>query len=72
MIILVDTTGITVKRTINDADHVRIGVCTTALWINGERRAVRRNNKPHVERDIDDFGDLLQEMESLQRLSSIT
>lgn len=37
MIILVDTTGITAKHTINDEDHVRVGVTQISLWVDGGR-----------------------------------
>lgn len=62
MIILKDTTGIIVKRRIQDVNHVRIGVCTTALWFDDCRRSIRNNHKPHCEFTINELQDLLNEI----------
>lgn len=65
MLVLYDTTGITVKHRIQDYDHVRIGVLQTSIWKSGRRRNIRDNQKPHVEHDGNDFADLLAEMDRL-------
>lgn len=62
MIVLTDTTGITVKRRIQDRNHVRIGVTETALWYDGTRRSVRDNHKPHCEFTLNELQDLLNEV----------
>lgn len=62
MIILTDTTGITVKRRIQDIDHVRIGVLTTALYFDNYRRSIRKNHKPHCEFTLNELQDLLNEI----------
>ena len=67
MIILIDTTGITVKGAIGDEDHVRIGVTQTALHVDGVRRAIRDNTKPHVELTINDLVDLHEEVQRMKR-----
>jgi len=65
MLIMRDSTGVTIKRFVTAADHVRIGVCQTALWKGGVVRGVRDVGKPHGEFDINDCADLLAELESL-------
>ena len=65
MLILRDNTGVTIKRTIGDADHVRIGIFHTTLWRGGANRKIRYNGKPHGEFDINDCMDLLTELEQL-------
>jgi hypothetical protein len=65
MLIIRDTTGVTIKRAITDADHVRIGVLQTILWRGGAARGVRATGKPHGEFDLNDCEDLLAELESL-------
>lgn len=69
MLIMTDTTGVTIKRTIQSANHVRIGVLQTALWVGGVRRSIRETGKPHVEFDINDCNNLLNELEYLERVS---
>jgi hypothetical protein len=66
-IILRDGTGITIKRTIQSANHVRIGPLQTFLWVDGDRRSVRENTKPHVEFTINDCTDLLAELDRAER-----
>lgn len=65
MLTIRDTTGVTIKRNIADADHVRIGVLRITLWRGGVARGVRNIGKPHGEFDINDCEDLLAELESL-------
>jgi hypothetical protein len=65
MLIIRDTTGVTIKRAITDADHVRIGVLRIILWRGWAAPRVRAIGKPHGEFSIDDCGDLLAELESL-------
>ena len=69
MIILRDTTGVTVKRRIQDLNHVRFGVTQRAFWSDGVRRCVSDMPKPHGELTIDDCIDALVAMERLARLS---
>ena len=66
-IILRDGTGITIKRTIESENHVRIGVFEIALWVNGFRWYVRKIEKPHVEFTINDCTDLLAELDRAER-----
>lgn len=68
MIIIPDTTGITIKRRIGDADHVRVGILQTALWIDGVRRFIRNNKKPSVELTINECRDLMEELEHQKRM----
>jgi len=70
MLILPDTTGLTIKRKIQDANHVRVGITQTALWVDGVRRSVRENRIVWVELTINDCSDLLEEMEYLERISA--
>lgn len=68
MLILPDTTGITIKRTIQSEDYVRVGIFQSALWVGGVRRSVRILTKPSVEFTINDCSDLLEELECLERM----
>ena len=68
MIVITDTTGITVKSTIDDTDHVRIGTTQTACWVDGTRRNIREIGKPHCEFTINELMDLLVELEYLKRM----
>jgi hypothetical protein len=70
MLIIPDRTGITIKRTIQSENFVRIGVFQTALWVDGVRRSVREIGRPHVEFTINDCTDLLEELEHLERMAS--
>jgi hypothetical protein len=65
MLIIRDTTGVTIKRSIQTADHVRIGVLRITLWRGGVARGVRDIGKPHGDFDINDCADLLTELENL-------
>ena len=65
MVILRDGCGMTIKATIGDTDHVRIGIFQTALWRGGVSRQIRNNRKPPGEISINDCMDLLGELESL-------
>lgn len=65
MVIMRDTTGITVKRTINDTDHVRIGIFQISLWKNGVRRSIRDLTRPHSEVTMNECQDLLSELERM-------
>jgi len=69
MLIIRDTMGITIKRSVENENHVRIGVFQIALWVHGERRCVRVIGKPHSEFDINDCSDLLEELENLERMT---
>ena len=64
MIVLYDTTGITIRGHMNTSDHVRIGVTQITLWKHGIGRH-RPIDKPHVEFNGNDFNDLLTELERL-------
>jgi hypothetical protein len=66
-IIMRDTTGITIKRTIQSENHVRIGVFDIVLWVDGVRRNVRKIGKPHNEFTINECSDLLEELDRLER-----
>ena len=68
MLIIRDTTGVTIKRTIQSMNHVRIGVLQVAFWVNGVRQFVRDIGKPHGEFDINDCADLLEVLEHLERM----
>jgi len=65
MLIMTDRTGVTIKESAQSEAYVRIGVFTTALWIEGIRRSVRDNRKPHAEYSINDCADLLSELLAL-------
>jgi hypothetical protein len=65
MLIIRDTTGVTIKRSIQTADHVRIGVLEITLWRGGVARGVRSVGRPHGEFDLNDCEDLLAELENL-------
>ena len=67
MLILTDSSGVTVKRTIQSENHVRIGILQTALWVDGVRRAIRPIGKPGCEYSLNDCSDLLAELDSLER-----
>lgn len=64
MIITIDTVGVTVKRHVNAADHVRLGVFKIALWKNGNGRP-RDIGKPALEHTLLELRGLLEEMENL-------
>lgn len=70
MIVITDSTGVTIKKRINDSDHVRIGITQIALWVDGTRRAVRdigeRYGKPRCELTLNELSDLLAKLEELQ------
>jgi hypothetical protein len=68
MIVMRDTTGITVKRVIQDENHVRIGVTVTTMWVDGKARTIRTIGKPHDEHTLNELSDLLLELERLARL----
>lgn len=68
MLIIRDTTGVTVKRRIQDCDHVRFGVTEACEWVNGIRRNVRPMPKPHGEITIDECKDALEQMERTARM----
>lgn len=70
MLILPDTAGITIKRTIQSENYVRIGIFETSLCVDGIRRSVRLLPKSSVEFTIGDCTDLLEELESLVRMIS--
>ena len=65
MIILRDTTGITVKRAIQYQNHVRLDVLESCYWIDGVRRNVRKLHKPHGEFTVDELNDMLHDMETI-------
>jgi hypothetical protein len=68
MLVMTDRTGITVKNTIDDADHVRIGVTRVTFWVNGEARTLAAIQKPHVEHTVNDLQDMLTELNVLRQL----
>jgi len=67
MIVLTDTTGITIKRFIGDANHARVGILQTALWVDGVRRGIRPIGKPGCEYTMNDCSDLLAELDCMER-----
>ena len=69
MMIFQDTTGVTIKQTIQSENHVRISTFETCMWIDGVRRSVRNmpfGRKPYVEYTINDCADLLAELHRLE------
>jgi len=68
MLVITDTTGITVKNTIDDADHVRLGVTLITFWVNGEKRTQSVMSKPHAEHSVNELQDMLSELNVLIRL----
>ena len=71
MICITDSTGITLKHTIDDSDHVRIGILQISLWVDGIRRSVRnigeQYGKPGCEFTLNELSDLLSELRELQK-----
>ena len=65
MLIIRNATGVTIKRSIQTGDLVRIGVLQITLWRDGVARRVKSIGKPHGEFSIDDCAKLLAELESL-------
>ena len=65
MVIIQDTTGITIKRDTYLTDHVRIGIFKITLWKNGVRRSIRDLTRPHCEVTINECQDLLSELERM-------
>ena len=67
MLIYRDTTGITVKRTIDTADHVRVGILgEVRLWKREtSRHLVTYPKKPHDSYTVGELGDLLAQLERL-------
>ncbi len=63
MLILVDNTGVTIKTRVDVENHIRIGILQTAVWIDGVRRNIRDNRKPHCELTLNDCADLLKELD---------
>jgi len=68
MLIIRDATGVTIKRSVQTKDFVRIGALQTTLWRGGIARRVKSIGKPHGEFSIDDCAKLLAELESLPRV----
>jgi hypothetical protein len=68
MLILTDSSGVTIKRRIQDTNYVRVGIFQTALWVDGVRRAVRPIGKPGYEYSLNDCSDLLTELDCLERM----
>lgn len=63
MIILRDSIGsLTIKRKIDDADHVRLGIFEVRHWIDGEPRRIAKMTKPPGEFSIDELGDMYDEL----------
>ena len=65
MLIIRNATGVTIKRSIQTKDLVRIGVLQTTLWRDGIARRIKGIGKPHDEFSIGDCAELLAELESL-------
>jgi len=65
MLVMRDTTGVTVKRVVQDMNHVRLGVTLVTLWVDGKKRRQKKLSKPSVEYTINEVSDLLLELESL-------
>ena len=72
MIILTDTSGLTIKEIIQENDHVRINETGMSFWVNDERQRVTTLDKPYVELTLNDFQDALDEMRELQILLATT
>lgn len=68
MLVITDTTGVTVKRVIQDSDHVRLGVTLMTLWVDGKKRRQKTLSKPSVEYTINELSDALRELEYLAGL----
>jgi hypothetical protein len=70
VIIITDSTGITLKNSIDDSNHVRIGITQISIWVDGTRRNVReigeRYGKPWCEFTINELEDLLGELWELE------
>jgi len=66
MIILTDTTGITVKQQIQDIPHVRLGVHGGLYFFSDSLTSafIRKLDKPAVEYTVNELHDLLVEMET--------
>lgn len=71
MIVLTDSSGVTIKDTIDDSDHVRIGILKITFWVDDERRNVQnighRFGKPGCEFTLNELSDLLAELRELQK-----
>jgi hypothetical protein len=70
MLIITDTTGLTIKRTIQSENFVRVGILQTALWVDGTRRNIRPIGKPGCEYTLNDCSDLLAELDHVERMTS--
>lgn len=69
LLIIEDISGLTIKRTIEDQDYVRVGITQVSLWKNGQKRNVRdigkTFGKPSCKFTINECHDLLVELEGL-------
>jgi hypothetical protein len=70
MIVLTDSSGLTIKRRIQDVNYVRVGILQTALWVDGVRRKVRDVGKPGCEYTLNDCSDLLAELDHVERMTA--
>ena len=59
MIILPDTTGLTIKSTIQDENHVRLDNNNVRFWVCGSCQEVEGLDKPWTEQSINDCHDYL-------------
>lgn len=73
MIVLTDTTGITIKSRIQDISHVRIGLTEIMYWVSGyERvRSVWPLTKPHDQLTLEELGEKLLNLQMFQRLHNV-
>lgn len=62
MLIIRDNMGVTIKRRIQDVNHIRIVATQAALFIDGIPRAWKIE-KPSGEFSLDDCAELLDELE---------
>lgn len=69
MIVLRDTTGFTIKRTIDSLSHIRVGVLQIRFFSKDSDRTVRARKigKPHNEFTLNEIQDLLEELEKIEK-----
>ncbi len=68
MLVIRDLIGpyFTIKSTVNDENHVRIGLTVITLWVDGKIRRKKELSKPPVELTLNELSDLLIELKSLE------
>jgi hypothetical protein len=67
MLIHYDTTGLTVKRSLDTAEHVRLGVTEINIFKNDRRYRIGPMMKPHDQYTVGELGDLLARMERIPK-----